>query len=344
MASDDDSSHEWMFADPSGDDYDEMRSLDEDVVAAAVPPVPSPVSPAGQVQCFGVDEMVSGRRVRLSALVYALRRLMPVEICAVVWDMSEPVLPVWRIHGFSLGCMLDPGMRSICNIARPDTVALLQHLGSLRGQRPGAAGKGVLAVDYCDDVQPGLAAEVVRIVSLESSSLRGGPPYNAVLEPVATAIVTAVTQSLPDHKFPAASFKIMQKEDSDTEMSDAQSVGDECEEAAAGLFLPAAMPAAIPAAMPVAAVPAMPFPVFAAVPAAVPAVVHADPARMDTDAADTDPAGMDTDPDVHGVVAAPNYRALLVGPPPSPRQPVSPPRQRRRRGCGMWAPPDGAEV
>eukprot|EP01062_Namystynia_karyoxenos_P062036 TRINITY_DN5489_c0_g1_i1.p1 TRINITY_DN5489_c0_g1~~TRINITY_DN5489_c0_g1_i1.p1 ORF type:complete len:469 (+),score=138.07 TRINITY_DN5489_c0_g1_i1:93-1409(+) len=175
---------------------------------------PSPLSPAGNVKCFGVDAMVTGRRIRPSVIVFALRELIPVEMAVLIWDMSEPVLPVWRIHGFSIGCMMDAGsssagLRSICNIARPDTVALLQHLGSLLGQKPGAAGKGVLAVDFCDEIRVGLTAEVVKIASLESSHPGGGPPYNASLQPVATAVVTKVTKTYPESKFPAVAFKIL---------------------------------------------------------------------------------------------------------------------------------------
>lgn len=196
--------------------------MDEDVyeeLPAALPtddittPPASPLEPCAKHRCFGVDEMVTGRRVRLPIIIRALKDLMPVEMSVIVWDMSEPVLPVWRIHGFSLGCMMDSpggdGVRNICNIARPDTVALLQHLGSLLGQKPGAAGKGVLAIDYCDEIRPGLTAEVVKITSLESNCSRGGPPYNATLQPVATAVVTSVTQTFPEKKFPAVAFKIL---------------------------------------------------------------------------------------------------------------------------------------
>ena len=91
-------------------------------------------------------------------------------------------IPVWRIHG------LDKGSRSehnIINIARPDSVALLAHLG--QGNPLSAIGGLVIGCDYDTPPAVGESGRLMRVAGISRATGKG--KYEAQLVDVSTVSV-----------------------------------------------------------------------------------------------------------------------------------------------------------
>lgn len=91
-------------------------------------------------------------------------------------------VPVWRIHNLDKGSSPE---HSIGNISRPDSVALLTHLGM--GNPLSATGGLVIGCDYTAPPAVGESGRLMRVASI--SRARGEGQYEALLVDVSTVSV-----------------------------------------------------------------------------------------------------------------------------------------------------------
>ena len=91
-------------------------------------------------------------------------------------------MPIWRIHNLNQG---SGETHEITNIARPDSVALLTHLGS--GNPLNATGALVIGCDYKSPPSAGESARLMRITRVAAASAAG--KFEAVLVDVDTICV-----------------------------------------------------------------------------------------------------------------------------------------------------------
>lgn len=91
-------------------------------------------------------------------------------------------VPVWRIHNLDKGSSSE---HKIFNIARPDSVALLKHLG--QGNPLSASGGLVVGCDYDSPPAIGESGKLMRVSSISHASEEG--KYEAVLVDVSTVTV-----------------------------------------------------------------------------------------------------------------------------------------------------------
>ena len=93
-------------------------------------------------------------------------------------------IPVWRIHNLNSGGSSPE--HSICNIARPDSVALLTYLG--QGNPLAASGGLVVGCDYTSPPSVGESGRLMRVASI-SRAAGERVKYDAVLVDVSSVSV-----------------------------------------------------------------------------------------------------------------------------------------------------------
>lgn len=105
-----------------------------------------------------------------------------VELAAPYPQALLAKVPVWRIHNLNKTPSLE---HTIVNIGRPDSVALLAHLG--QGNPLSAAGGLVIGCDYTEPPSVGESRRLMRVASISRSTGEG--KYEAVLRDVSTISV-----------------------------------------------------------------------------------------------------------------------------------------------------------
>ena len=112
---------------------------------------------------------------------------MHVRCASVIFGGSFPQvlldkIPVWWIHNLNKGSSSE---HDISNIARPDSVALLAHLG--RGNPLSASGGLVIGCDYDSPPAIGESGRLMRVASISPATGEG--KYEALLVDVSTVSV-----------------------------------------------------------------------------------------------------------------------------------------------------------
>lgn len=105
-----------------------------------------------------------------------------VELGAPYPQILLDEVPVWRIHNLD---KISSSEHTIVNIARPDSVALLAHLG--QGKPLSAIGGLVIGCDYTAPPSVGESGRLMRVASISRSTGEG--KYEAVLVDVSTISV-----------------------------------------------------------------------------------------------------------------------------------------------------------
>lgn len=110
-------------------------------------------------------------------------RCADVDYCGSSFPQAQlDEVPVWRIHDLNIGSQSE---HKIINIARPDSVALLSHLG--QGNPLSASGGLVVGCDYDSPPAIGESGRLMRVASISRATGKG--KYEALLVDVSTVSV-----------------------------------------------------------------------------------------------------------------------------------------------------------